>query len=156
MCLQRENRVLYVLRTLVWFKFDSFEVHLVFPLANSLLLWSSLETPLEGVHSYSFFSLVILLFYLLYLKEKTNKPPLCPNVCLYSRMLGALWIGHLPSHQLFRVWTADKGNVGLNFRGLSSSAVAYRLQIPPGFANGKLDTICKNWNKAILVWSKGK
>lgn len=35
--------------------------------------------------------------------------------------------------------------------GLCLSALVYQLQIPSGLANGNLDTICKNWNKAILV-----
>lgn len=41
--------------------------------------------PLEGVHSYSFFSLVILLFYLLYLKEKNKQTsPVSKRVIIFS------------------------------------------------------------------------
>ena len=61
----------HVLRALVWYRSGNFWSPPAFLLADILLLWSPLEMPLEGVHSYSF-SLIILLFYLLYSKTQAS------------------------------------------------------------------------------------
>ena len=98
----------HVLRALVWYKSGNFWSPPAFLLADILLLWSPPEMPLEGVHSYSF-SLIILLFYLLY--SKTQASPGSRHVPMSSEAgRGSCGVGAAGP---FRVCVAEAGDVGL-------------------------------------------
>ena len=134
----------HVLRALVWYKSGNFWSPPAFLLADILLLWSPPEMPLEGVHSYSF-SLIILLFYLLY--SKTQASPGSRHVPMSSEAgRGSCGVGAAGP---FRVCVAEAGDVGLTsgtlrLRGCLPAAASGRLQLPSGFADGNLDTGCKD------------
>lgn len=103
----------------------------------------------EFIHS-PFFSLIILLFYLSYLKRKRKKsssrskpspPPPPPPVCVYSWAQAVLRVGRRLAFSCLLSGQHLLTTPGW-LLGTCSSAVVYQLPSPSGLAHGNLDTIC--------------